>query len=468
MKLLNLRKQPKDRKGLYMRALLLALPMMIQNGITNAVGLVDNMMVGKLGTESMTGVSICGQLVFVFNLAIFGAISGPGIFGAQFVGNKDVEGVRKTFRIKLWAVIFCVALGLAIFLFNDKFLIGLYMKGEAANLDPVLTMERARAYLRIMLIGFLPFGLTQVYASSLRENSESMMPMLAGVISVVTDVVLNYLLIFGKFGFPALGVEGAAIATVIARFVELFVLVSWAQGKRHRFPFLQGVYRTLLVEKAVLIPVIKKSIPIFFNEFFWAAGIAALSTLYATRGLEVVPAIGIANALTNLLNVVFVAMGSAVGIVTGQMLGAGETKDIKKKALSLMWFTAALSFGLTLVLTFVAPYFPRPYETTDLVKNMATVFILITAIFFPIWGFLNAQYFIIRSGGKTLVTFIMDSVFTWTVCVLTVFMITHFTNLPIFVVYTISLSLDILKVIFGLVLILKGVWITSLARKKEE
>ena len=94
MKLLNLRKQPKGRKELYLRALLLALPMMIQNGITNAVGLVDNMMVGKLGTESMTGVSICGQLIFVFNLAVFGAISGPGIFGAQFVGNKDVEGVR--------------------------------------------------------------------------------------------------------------------------------------------------------------------------------------------------------------------------------------------------------------------------------------------------------------------------------------------------------------------------------------
>ena len=468
MKLLNLRKQPKGRKELYLRALLLALPMMIQNGITNAVGLVDNMMVGKLGTESMTGVSICGQLIFVFNLAIFGAISGPGIFGAQFVGNKDVEGVRKTFRIKVWAVIFCVALGLALFLFNDKFLIGLYMKGEAAELDPVLTMERARSYLRIMLVGFLPFGLTQVYASTLRENNESFMPMISGVISVVTDVVLNYILIFGKFGFPALGVEGAAIATVIARFVELLVLVLWAHGKRQRFPFIQGVYKTLLVEKAVLIPVIKKSIPIFFNEFFWAAGLAALSSLYSTRGLAVVPAIGIANALINLLNVVFVAMGSAVGIVIGQMLGAGETKGILKKALSFMWFTAALSFGLTLVLAFVAPVFPRPYETTDLVKNMATVFILITAIYFPIWGFLNAQYFIIRAGGKTLITFIMDSGFTWAVCVLCVFLITHFTKLPIFIVYTISMSLDILKVLFGLFLILKGVWITSLVGKKEE
>jgi putative MATE family efflux protein len=468
MKLLNLRKQPKDRKELYMRALLLALPMMIQNGITNAVGLVDNMMVGKLGTESMTGVSICGQLIFVFNLAIFGAISGPGIFGAQFFGNKDTEGVRKAFRIKVWAVLLCVALGLALFIFDDKLLIGLYMKGESATLDPVLTMERAREYLHIMLVSFLPFGLTQVYASSLRENNESMMPMIAGVISVITDVVLNYILIFGKFGLPALGVEGAAIATVIARFVELAVLVSWAHKRRHRFPFLQGVYKTLLVEKEVLIPIIRKSIPIFFNEFFWAAGIAALTTLYATRGLAVVPAVGISNALTNLLNVVFVAMGSAVGIVIGQMLGAGETKDIKKKALSLMWFTATMSFGLSLILALVAPFFPRPYETTEEVKNMATVFILITACFFPIWGFLNSQYFIIRAGGKTVVTFIMDSGFTWAVCVLTVFCITHFTNLPIFVVYTISLSLDILKVMFGLFIFFKGVWITSLARKKVE
>ncbi len=457
----------KEDKKLYNRALALAVPMMIQNGITNAVGLVDSLMVGKLGTESFTGVSICGQLIFIFNLAIFGAISGPGIFGAQYFGNKDVEGIRKTFRIKIWFVLLCLALGISIFVFGDEWLINLYMKGESAELDPVLAMTKAKEYLHIMLIGLAPFGITQIYASSLRENNESTMPMVAGLTSVVTDVVLNYFLIFGKFGFPALGVEGAAIATVIARFVEMTVIIVWAHARRKRFPFLQGVYRTLLVEKEVFVPVIRKSLPIFINEFLWAAGIAKLTQLYSNRGLAVVPAIGISNALTNLLNVVFVAMGSAVGIVVGQMLGAGETEGIKKKALSLMMFTAFLSLGLTAILLVAAPYFPRAYQTQEEVKSMATMFIMITAFYFPLWGFLNAQYFIIRSGGKTLITFIMDSGFTWAVCVLGVFIVIRFTDLPIFAVYVIAQSLDFLKVLFGLYLINKGVWITNLVRKEE-
>ncbi len=458
-----------EKKALYGSALAIALPMMLQNGITNAVGLVDSLMVGTLGTESVTGVSICGQLIFVFNLAIFGAISGPGIFGAQYFGNRDIEGVRKTFRIKIWAVLFAVAIGLAVFIFNDTWLINLYMKGETVKLDPILTMEKAKEYLHIMLAGLLPFGLTQVYASTLRENSESTMPMVAGLISVATDVVFNYLLIFGKFGFPALGVSGAAIATVIARFVELGVLVIWTHVRRAKFEFIQGIYRTLLVERKILIPIIRKSIPIFINEFLWASAIAKLTQLYSIRGLEVVPAFGISNALTNLLNVVFVAMGSAVGIVIGQMLGAGKTENIKEKAFSLMWFTAYLSTGLTALLILLGPIFPRAYKDVDeSVRYMATSFILITSVFFPLWAFLNAEYFIIRSGGKTVITFLMDSGFSWIVTVLGVFLVCRFTNWNIYWVYIFAQGLDLLKVLFGMYLINKGVWITNLVKNKKE
>lgn len=454
-----------DRKALYNRALLLAVPMMIQNGITNAVGLVDSLMVGSLGTESMTGVSIAGQLIFVFNLAIFGALSGPGIFSAQYFGNKDIEGVRKSFRMKIWMVVFCVIAGIAVFLLLDDTLIGLYLKGQSQDINPVLTLAKSKEYIHIMLIGFFPFAMSQVYSSTLRENNESTMPMVAGLCGVATDVLLNYLLIFGKFGFPALGVQGAAIATVLSRFVELGVVVIWGHLKRERFEFLKGVYHTLLVEFSVMLPMIKKSIPITVNEFLWAAGIIRVNQLLSARGLAVVPSLGICTALTNLLNVVFVAMGSAVGIVIGQMLGAGDTKDIKKKAFSLMFFTAFLSVGLSAILLLLSPFFPKSYNTTDEVRNMATTFIILTALFFPLQGFLNAQYFTIRAGGKTFITFLADSGFTWVVVVLTVYLVTYYTNLNVFVVYTISLSMDILKVAFGAFLIQKGIWITNLVKK---
>lgn len=457
----------KEDRALYNRALALAIPMIIQNGITNAVGLVDNLMVGSLGTESMSGVSIGGQLIFVLNLAIFGALSGPGIFCAQYYGNHDIEGVRKTFRIKIWATIFIVLLGAAIFWFDDKYLIRLYLRGSADDIDPVLTLQKAEEYLHIMIIGFLPFGLTQVYSSTLRENNESAMPMVAGLFGVAADVVFNYLLIFGKFGFPALGVKGAAIATVISRFVEFAVIVVWSHARRKKFEFLQGIYRTLLVEKSITIPIIKKTIPIMLNEFLWSAGIITVNLLLSVRSLSVVPALGISTALSNLMNVVFVAMGSAVGIIVGQMLGAGEIKDVKKKAISLMWFTAFLSLGLSAVLMLAAPYYPNAYKTGEDVKTMATVFIMLIAIFFPLQAFLNAQYFTIRAGGKTFITFLLDSGMTWTVVVLTIVILIHFTSLHVYLIYAISLAMDLIKIGIGAVMIRKGIWINTLSGREE-
>ena len=460
----DLRTIPRGKKELFIRAMMLALPMIIQNGITNAVGLVDNMMVGSLGPESMTGVSIAGQLFFVFNLAVFGALSGPGIFGAQFYGNNDIEGVRRVFRIKLWAVFLITLLGIVIFLFDDDLLIGLYMKGSAEKIDPVLTLERSKAYLRIMLAGLLPFSLTQVYSSSLRETNESVLPMIAGLCSVVADILFNYLLIFGKAGFPALGVEGAAIATVIARFIEFGVLITAAHVRRSRYPFLQGVYKTLLVPKSLLVPVVKKGIPILINEFMWASGIAALTQCYSIRGLDVLTALGINNALSNVMNVVFVALGSAVGIIVGQMLGAGELNLARKSAFRLMWFSAGICVFISIAQILIAPFFPLVYNADESIRRMATHIMIITALFFPVQGFLNTEYFTIRSGGKTLVTFLMDSIFTWVVVVATVFVLSRYTNIGVYGIYTISQALDLLKIAFGAFLIYKGVWLNNLSK----
>ena len=205
-------------KQIYKTALKLAVPMMIQNGITNAVSLVDNVMVGSLGTEAMTAVSIVGQLIFVFNLAIFGALSGPGIYGAQFFGQNNIEGLKNTFRIKHLICAVCLAAGLAVFIFGGDTLVGMYLKGESGDINARLTMDYARQYMNIMLWGLPPFVITQIYAVSLRETGDSFKPMIAGVSSVFADVILNWLLIYGKLGFPELGVKGAAIATVFGQF----------------------------------------------------------------------------------------------------------------------------------------------------------------------------------------------------------------------------------------------------------
>lgn len=449
-------------RQIYKQALKLAVPMMIQNGITNMVSLIDNVMVGSLGTEEMTGVSIVGQLIFVFNLAIFGALSGPGIYGAQFYGQNNIEGFRNTFRMKQFICALCLMGGLAAFIFFGEPLIGLYLRGESETVNPVLTMNFARQYLSIMILGLPPFVITQIYASSLRETGDSIKPMTAGVASVMIDIVFNYLLIYGKFGFPALGVKGAAIATVMARFAEMLIVVVWAQLRKNEHVFLQGIYRTFRVPHELAEKIIKKGLPIFFNEFLWAGAIAALTQCYSTRGLDIVAGINISNAICNLLNVVFVALGNAVGILIGQTLGASQYDLAKKNAFSLMWFTGAVCILLSTALISLSGTFPEFYDTSEQVRLYGQRFIIITALFFPVQGFLNALYFTLRSGGKTFITFLFDSVYSWTVTITTAFLLCRFTSLSIFTIYTIVQSADIIKVVVGYIMIKKGIWISNL------
>lgn len=453
-----------DRKTILKRAMILAVPIMLQNGVTNAVGLVDHIMVGSLGTEEMTAVSIVNQLLFVFALALFGGVSGPGIFTAQYYGQGNTEGVRATARMKALIAIAVTGAGIAILLFGEDFLIRLYLQGESASIDPALTLGYAEDYLHIMVFGLPAMAATQIYTSTLRETGDSFKPMVAGVISVGSDVLFNWILIYGNLGFPRMGVRGAAAATVIARCIEITILVIWTCARRKRHPFVQGLWRTLRVESGVRTQMIKKSVPIFFNEFLWAAGIAATTQCYSMRGLDVVAGVNISNVLCNLLNVVFVALGYSVGILVGQSLGAGEFKRAKKESDTLTWFSALVCVGLAVILIALSGVFPLLYDATDAVRELSAGFIVISALFFPVQGVLNALYFTLRSGGKTLITFAFDSVFSWAVSLPLALLLCLLTDLPILTVYAIVQAADIIKIIVGAIMIRKGIWINNLTK----
>lgn len=451
-----------ENRGVYKKALMLAVPMMIQSGIANAVVLVDNLMVGSLGTESITGVSIAAQLLFVFNLAVFGGLSGPGIYGAQYFGHGDKEGFQQIFRLKLWVALGITLVGIGIFFFEGSFLIRLYLTGTGGSFDADVTMQQGLDYLNIMMAGLIPFSLVQVYAGSFREMNESLAPMIAGIASVFVDILFNYILIYGRLGFPRLGVRGAAIATVLARVAEFAAIAGVRHIKSDRYPFLDGIYQTIFVPFSRMKGVIKKGIPIFFNEFLWAGGIAALTQCYSMRGLAVVAGLNIANVLCNLLNVVFVNLGSAIGILEGQYLGASEFERAQDSAEKLMWFCSAVCILLTAILMGLSGVFPKAYHTSLQVRHLARWFIIITAAFFPLQGLLNALYFILRSGGKTMITFIFDSVFSWCVSVPLAYILCHYSSLSILVILAIVQAADMIKVMVGLILVRKGVWITNL------
>jgi putative MATE family efflux protein len=217
---------------------------MIQNGITNFVNMLDNIMVGSVGTAQMTGVAISNQLIFVFNLCIFGAISGAGIFTAQFYGKGDHEGVRYTFRFKVIISTVITVLGVLIFYLWGIPLSKLYLTGEGTAQEIQLSLEYSRHYILIMFLGLLPYSLSQCYSGTLRESGQATVPMIAGVSAVFVNLALNYILIYGKLGLPALGVNGAAIATVTSRFVELIIVAFWTHSNSSKNKFIVGAYKT--------------------------------------------------------------------------------------------------------------------------------------------------------------------------------------------------------------------------------
>lgn len=462
----GLRRRYIGTAAFYKMAMAVAVPIMIQNGITNFVSLLDNIMVGRVGTEQMTGVAIVNQLIFVFNLAIFGAVSGAGIFGAQFYGSGDEEGVRCAFRFKLFLCAVVTALGVAVFLLFGDSLILLYLKGEGSPEQIAASFGYAKEYLGIMLFGFVPFVVAQCYSGTLRESGRTVLPMAAGIVSVLVNLTCNTLLIFGYLGFPRLGSAGAAIATVLSRFVEAAVVIAFSHFGKHRCSFFRGVYRTLRIPKRLVFRIARKTMPLMLNEALWAAGCALLLQCYSIRGYDVVTACNIASTIANVFNVAFLAMGNAVGIIVGQLLGAGKMAEAADTDRKLIVFSVAICILIGGVMALVAPVFPRIYNTTPQVRLLAEKFILICALCMPINALANACYFTLRSGGKTLITFLFDSFY---VCVFTApaaYLLGHFTALPIVPLYLFCQLADIGKCVIGLILIRKGVWIRNIVQKE--
>ncbi|MBQ6720323.1 MAG: MATE family efflux transporter [Oscillospiraceae bacterium] len=444
----------------YRRVFGIAIPIIIQNGITNFVSLLDNIMVGQVGTVPMSGVSIVNGLLFVFNLCIFGASSGAGIFTAQFHGSNDHEGIRHTFRFKAMACVLLSILGAVIFTFGGRLLIGLYLTGDGDAATAAGAMEYGLKYLSVMIWGFLPFALANAYSSTLRETGETFVPMVAGIIAVLVNLCLNYVLIFGHFGAPALGVEGAALATTISRYVELAVVAFWTHRKK---AFMAGVYRSAYIPGKLLKRIIIKGMPLLVNEFLWASGMAILNQCYSTCGLDVVPATNISSTLYNLGSVVYLSMGNAVGIIMGQMLGAcaseAEVRDSNRKLMVAAVFSGLVFGGL---MASVSGAFPRIYNTSEDVRTLATILICLNALAMPFNSYTNATYFTLRSGGQTMVTFLFDSCFVWCVCVPTAFCLTRFVGISIIPLFAICQALDLIKCVLGYIMLKQGKWIQNL------
>ncbi|MBQ4349773.1 MAG: MATE family efflux transporter [Clostridia bacterium] len=446
-------------RAFYRMLFVLVLPLIIQQGITNFVSLLDNVMVGGLGTLSMSAVSIVNQLIFVYNLAIFGGLSGASIFSTQFYGVGDWKGMRNTFRFKLIFTLTAGILATAVLLLFGDELMMLFLRGETNTPEEIAeTVSAARAYLDVAVIGMIPFGLVQVYAGTMRETGETVSPMTAGLIAIVINLVFNYLLIYGKFGFPMLGVAGAAIATVLSRFVELCYVVISCHRRHEQFRFIEGVYKSLAVPGNLVRRIVVTGAPLLVNEILWSLGMTFISRNYSLRGITVIAASNIASTVWNLFCVIMFAMGSAVSILVGQRLGAGDREgaiDVDRK---LIFFTLASHVAVGILLIAAAPFIPLLYKVEPEVRALATKFLMISGAAAPVHAFIHVVYFTIRSGGKTVITFLFDSVYTWVFPAMISLVLCRFTGLDIVWIYFAVQFIDVVKLFIGVPLLRSGFW----------
>lgn len=444
--------------------LTVALPIMIQNGITNLVSLLDNIMIGRVGTEQMSGVAIVNQIMFIFFLALFGGMSGPGIYTAQYYGFHDDEGIRNTFRYKLWLGVIITGAAIAIMAIFGTDLISLFLNESEGGGDLQATLRYGLDYMHLIFWG-LPFILLGfAYSSTLRECGETMVPMKAGMVALLVNLSFNYLLIYGKFGFPKMGVRGAAVATDLARIVECAIIMIWAHTHSREHTYMKGLFRTLLVPISAAKRFFITGMPLLINETLWALGIFLQNQAYSLRGLNAVAAQNISNTINNVFSIAFMALGDAVAIIVGQLLGAGKMEEAKRTDTRIIFSSVVVGLLCMVAMIISAPLYPRFYNTSEDVKQLATLFLIVQAIAIPKEAFLHTTYFTIRSGGKTIITFFFDSVFMMLVSVPAAFLLSRFTNLHVVVIFAIVHALDLIKCVVGYVLVRKNVWMKNIVK----
>ena len=454
-------------RAFYRRVMATATPIILQNAITNFVSLLDNVMVGQLSTAQIGGVTIANNnLLFIFMLALYGGASGAGIFTTQYFGSGDQDGIRHTFRFKLIISLLLTVVGCGIFYFGSDFLIGMYLKGEGDLTLAADTLFYGKQYLMIMLIGLPAFAVTNAYAGTLRECGQPLVPMVAGFIATGVNLMFNYILIFGKLGLPAMGVAGAAVATVLSRYVEMGIVVIWTHANTKLLPFVKGLYKSLYIPATLLKAIIIKGMPLLLNEFLYATGMAVLNQCYSVCGLDVVPALSISTTIYNLGSVVFRSLGNTVGILTGQMLGANlPSEEVREQNTKMTVFGISTGVLFGGILIAISGLVPKLYNTTDSVRHLATWFIIISSAAMPLQAYIFPVYFTLRSGGKTMITFLFDCGSIWILSIPLAFCLSNFTSLPIIPIFIACHSIDIIKSVVGYVMIKNGSWIQNLTIK---
>lgn len=447
----------------YKRAILIAVPVMLQQLIQNLVSLIDNFMVAGLGDIKMSGVNIAGQILFVFMVFINTICTAGGIFMTQFSGAADKKGMQQSLCFKfLIAGIAFIFYILVCEVFPRPILALLVVGNSEADAIVDVGVE----YIKLMGLVGIQSTVSTILATSLREIGEVKIPLIVSVIATLTNTFFNWVLIYGNLGAPRLEVRGAAYATIIAHTIEVIIFIVYLNKRKP--PFMIGLSDLFHIDVKLIKTILKKGYLVLFSEMLWVISETITTALYNGRGgADVVSGMASSFAIANLFFVSFGGITTATSVILGKTLGEGKLDEARKRKDWMMG--AAVVFGIFMAFVgFLTTYLvPVVFGSLSLAaQEICRRMVLLMSILMPLWVFINTQFAVSRSGGDTKMGAYVDGGFTLILIIPGIFIIARYTNLDPVMMYLMVKLVDIPKIIFAAYWLRKEKWIRNLTVSK--
>lgn len=435
----------------------LTLPIALQNLLTSALNLVDTVMIGQLGETEIASVALANQVFFLLVLFLFGASSGASIFYAQFWGKRDIANIRRVLGLGICCNGAVAILFTVVSLFFPRNILGLYT-------EDIAVIGLGSSYLRIVSLSFVMTAISFSFSFALRSIGNAKLPMAVSFFAIIINTVLNYILIFGKLGFPALGVEGAAIATVAARLSEIIFILLTVYSKR-LVP--AASIKELLDLKLDFIGRFFRTVaPVIFNEVLWSTGVTMYSVVYARMGTGIIASVNIASTVERIAMVLFMGMASACAVMVGNKIGEGDEKTAFIYAKRLAVIGPVLGVVLGTVVAASAGFVLSFYNVTRGVYEAARSVLYIFSFIMPvrIFNMINITG-ILRSGGDTKFSLFIDTAGVWFIAVPLAFLGGLVWSLPLYNVYMLVNIEEVFKLLIGLRRLVSRRWINNLVKQ---
>lgn len=441
-------------KEFYKSVSSIALPIMAQQFITTFVNLIDNVMIGSIGNIALTSVTVANRFFLIVNSLLFGLCGAAGIYIAQYFGAKEKRKCQEVFNINMFFSIGAAVLFTFVIFVFPQFAVELFSK------TPII-VEEAIKYLQFAKYTYIPFAISFTCMMALRAVGINKIQLKVGTVAVLTNTLLNYCLIFGHFGFPEMGIQGAAIATVTARVVEMTIYLVVLYRNRHFFSFdLKGMIR---INLGLLTNIIRKAIPLTANEILFSIGQSLIFMSYMRCDEYLVASISVVDTVANIMFIVFGGLSSAISIMIGNKLGANQLDEAKENARKLLCFGLMVSLVIGSIFFMLAPLIPNMYNVDVPIKEAIVTLVRIKSIMINIYAFNVCIFFILRAGGDVVSTMVMDSGFLWVAGVLVSTVLSSFTTISLITLYIIVESLDLIKLMIAAYFFKKERWVKNIA-----